>query len=485
MRCQFHSSAIQKMQSYNHGVFRSVKRFFARYRRETPQYEETTSNISQGRTENKTHRSNMSVDNQNNVSVQPIYTDVYSWGWNNLQVLHDLGDDTEKPTAIRFDDNSSIVPPNICYLATGGSHSVIITHEGIAYTFGRNQSGQLGLGHTNDCEKPQPISALKFDHQKIVHASCGDRHSVFVTERGLVYVCGHSYNYQLGLGMHCSILEPMLVDHLKHRSISFGACGSRHTILVDSKGNMYSAGYGYYGQNGNGDHRDQTFFKRIEVDWRVRSLSIKEHVNIALSDDWSVYVWGGRTALDNDQNSPFSSPVFVCRNICGRRVQEIAASSKHFLCRTSDGSLYGFGFDLQNLGYTRYVKKLASSDTNDHVLTIAEQDMINKKLDLSSKYVIHHESKMKELTLYKNHFISSDDKPVSIACTSTANFVVTESGRVFDFGVCNFGELGLGQKEMRVDYPTELIASNTNKKVVDVRAGNFHVFSLLTNHNNS
>lgn len=418
------------------------------------------------------------------VEVQHLYQDpcstVCTWGWNNGQMLQSVENEfIENPTLIQWMNSSVISPEQIRLLATGGSHSLIVTKDGRVFSFGRNQSGQLGLGHTRDCcEEPQLIPETSFDGP-VIHVACGDRHSLFVTEKGLAYVCGHAFNSQLGLGSQSAMMEPVLVDHLQHRRIVFGACGSRHSILIDSKGVMYSAGYGYYGQLGHGDHCDQIFFKRIETEWRVRQLSVREHVNIAISDDYSIYVWGGHDmSVENNECSPFSLPVFVCRNICGRRVQQVAASSKHFMCRTSDGSLYGFGFHFQNLGYSRYVKKmvLGSSSKSASRPVQAEQDIMDMKLDLSSKYVIPHETKLPELTLFKNHFVPPSDKIVNIACSCNSNYFVTESGKVYSFGTCPFGELGLGKRDVKVDYPTELAVPEL--KVTQIVAGNFHAFAI-------
>lgn len=77
-------------------------------------------------------------------------------------------------------------------------HSVIITDEGKAMTFGRNDKGQLGHGDTNTRNTPEYVKALEGEH--IVSAACGKGHTLFLTDKGVVYSCGDNKMGQLGHG---------------------------------------------------------------------------------------------------------------------------------------------------------------------------------------------------------------------------------------------------------------------------------------------
>ncbi len=50
----------------------------------------------------------------------------------------------------------------VAAVACGDTHTLVVTEgDGALYTFGRNQNGQLGLGHTHDCLSPQPVLELQ------------------------------------------------------------------------------------------------------------------------------------------------------------------------------------------------------------------------------------------------------------------------------------------------------------------------------------
>ena len=46
-------------------------------------------------------------------------------------------------------------------VACGDAHTLVVTEGGELFSFGRNQNGQLGLGHSNDGPSPQRVEALR------------------------------------------------------------------------------------------------------------------------------------------------------------------------------------------------------------------------------------------------------------------------------------------------------------------------------------
>ena len=46
-------------------------------------------------------------------------------------------------------------------VAVGRNHVIVVTTEGVVYTWGDGQKGQLGHGHLESLVKPQVVEALK------------------------------------------------------------------------------------------------------------------------------------------------------------------------------------------------------------------------------------------------------------------------------------------------------------------------------------
>jgi alpha-tubulin suppressor-like RCC1 family protein len=159
--------------------------------------------------------------------------------------------------------------------------------------FNLHSSGQLGHGGYNDEVAPRELKFEGFVDDPVISVACGDRHTVFVTEKGKVYVCGQNFNGQvcvliylimkLGLGHKSNMDKPTLSELMDRRRIRKAVCGSRHTILISSKGELYTSGWGTFGQLGHGDNIDQLYSKKMELDWQAVSVVTKEHINLALT----------------------------------------------------------------------------------------------------------------------------------------------------------------------------------------------------------
>ena len=81
--------------------------------------------------------------------------------------------------------------------ACGFDHTITLSNDGTAYSFGRNDKGQLGLGHNKHFGPlPTPISNLP----KINMVSCGTRFTVCVDDEGFIWSFGENNFGQLGTG---------------------------------------------------------------------------------------------------------------------------------------------------------------------------------------------------------------------------------------------------------------------------------------------
>jgi alpha-tubulin suppressor-like RCC1 family protein len=76
---------------------------------------------------------------------------------------------------------------NISFIASSYYYSMII-QNGIAYSFGRNNYGQLGLNHLNNILVPTEI----LGNLTIKKISLGTEHSVVLTTNGSVFCFGRN-----------------------------------------------------------------------------------------------------------------------------------------------------------------------------------------------------------------------------------------------------------------------------------------------------
>ncbi|CAI7885621.1 unnamed protein product [Closterium sp. NIES-53] len=81
---------------------------------------------------------------------------LWSWGWGDFGRLgHGHSSDVFLPHAV-----ASLCGRPIKHIACGDCHCIAVDANGTAFSWGRNQNGQLGLGTLDDALVPTQITAL-------------------------------------------------------------------------------------------------------------------------------------------------------------------------------------------------------------------------------------------------------------------------------------------------------------------------------------
>ena len=134
-------------------------------------------------------------------------------------------------------------------MACGGYHTITLSDDGIAHSFGRNKEGELGLGQKNNIVSlPTPIPNLP----QINLISCGLYFTVCVDCEGFIWSFGDNIFGQLGTGNKTSFNVPQKILDIPSPILSV-ACGSSHTLVITSDSNLWSWGRNDLGQLGHGD----------------------------------------------------------------------------------------------------------------------------------------------------------------------------------------------------------------------------------------
>ena len=203
---------------------------------------------------------------------------VYSFGNNEDGVL---GMDenikkTYKFCKINFENNYT---NKIKSISAGTVHNMALTIDGKIFSWGSSQGGQLGIDEKKllslqktknsfYISKPTLIS-LKYDNNidiNIIQISCGEAHSMALSDKNKVYCWGFGSNGQLGLGfcedsfepgkglIKSRIFTPKEVNTFpKNLLISNVQCGKTFTMFEDFEGQLYACGVNDLGQIGIND----------------------------------------------------------------------------------------------------------------------------------------------------------------------------------------------------------------------------------------
>ena len=74
-------------------------------------------------------------------------------------------------------------------ISCGSKHSVLVTSEGHAYSWGDNEEGCLGVGDYEERSEPYPIM-MPEDTPRILSSSCAGNTTLLLTSDGRALSCG-------------------------------------------------------------------------------------------------------------------------------------------------------------------------------------------------------------------------------------------------------------------------------------------------------
>ncbi len=180
---------------------------------------------------------------------------LWTWGepWGSFSMTID-----RRPHRVEVEDPEEIVERGgFVAIACGAFHNLALTATGEIYSFGLNDYGQLGLGHTASVTAPQRI-VDGLEGVTVADISCGGWHSACVSTTGEVFMWGRGEYGRLGLGdkSGSSKLRPAKVWALDGIKMVQVSCGGSHTLGVTADGKAWAWGRGSFGRLGTGEERD-------------------------------------------------------------------------------------------------------------------------------------------------------------------------------------------------------------------------------------
>lgn len=142
--------------------------------------------------------------------------------------------------------------------ATGGRNfSMFLTDNGELLSVGYASNGQLGISfeRVEQLDASFTGSIQRVEHTSIVFrfVSCGDAHTLALSETGHVYTWGSGIDYALGHDAQDDVFTPKLVAMLEVETCTSVGAGGCHSAAVSMSGRLYTWGRGFIGQLGAGN----------------------------------------------------------------------------------------------------------------------------------------------------------------------------------------------------------------------------------------
>ena len=246
-------------------------------------------------------------------------------------------------------------------VAAGYDFSLFLTQSGALYGTGVNDSGQLGLGHENN------VTTLQLTRrQGVRQVAAGFYHSLYVMKDGSLWGTGRNLFGQLGLGDQVDRNRSTLVLPSGVRQVT---TGKRHSLIVKTDGSLWAMGKNDFGQLGTGGTNDFLVPTLIEPGG-VKQASVG--LDHSLYVKWDGTLWGmgnnnyGELGLGNQSTQ--LSPVQIDGN-----VTQVAAGFDHTHYLKTDGTLWAMGGNgFGSLGTGDKLMKTTPVQVDSNVMRLAD-----------------------------------------------------------------------------------------------------------------
>ena len=399
----------------------------------------------------------------------------------------------------------------ILSVKSGWEHSIAQDKAKMLYSWGNNSCCQCGFQSNETANGniffPKNISEL--NDKNIIEISCGNEHTLALSNKGEVYSWGSISDGVLGreipnIKENCTgIAEPGIVNYFIKNNIKIRhiSSGSIHNLCLDDKSNLYSFGCSKGGQLGLDEEELSTIYKhnnnnlknnknnlkkekennfsinepkliKALKDIEIIKISSGEAHNAALSLDKKCYVWGfgsnGQLGLgfcedyfpsgEGMQKSRIFTPTVVKEfDKKNNKISNVFCGKTFTIFLNENDELYSTGInDLNQCGIDNNKTFINEYLCYDIVTPIKIEMFIRMKI-------------------------------INVSCGESHVLAITEDNGIktlFSWGSNRFGQLGQGiQTKQSMPKIVNYFLHYNNSEVFKVSCGAFHSLALLKSKN--
>lgn len=238
-------------------------------------------------------------------------------------------------------------------IASGPTHALAVKPDGTVWAWGSNLSGQLGDGTTLDRSTPGPVGGLSNvvavsagggDAGCFCGVGYESGSSLALKRDGTLWSWGLNQSGQLGDGSITDRHSPVAVSGLQ--GVVAASMGLLHGLAVKGDGTVWAWGYNGYGALGDGTTADHLVPAKVlgltgVVDVKAGDESSVNY-SVALKGDGTVWIWGDNSFSEFGDGSTTAS--LVPKQVPGlSNVVAIAAQFGEVEALTKDGTVWAWG----------------------------------------------------------------------------------------------------------------------------------------------
>ena len=189
----------------------------------------------------------------------------------------------------------------VAMISSGSLYTMVVKTDGTLWGWGRNDSGQLGIGNITLEPKIKPVQVM----EGVASVFAGSEHAIALKTDGTVWTWGYNTSGELGYETaeyYSATPTQVMTD------VSAVSAGYSHFMALKNDGTLWT-----WGNNGNGQLGDGTTTRRmkpVKVMTDVVDIYSGRATSMAVKSDGTLWVWGYNLSgqagdgTKTDQHSP-------------------------------------------------------------------------------------------------------------------------------------------------------------------------------------
>lgn len=296
---------------------------------------------------------------------------VMTWGYN---IVGQLGDGTTEESLVPHDITPRFGLANnerITQIFAAKQTAYALTNLYRIFAWGHNNLGQIGNGTMENQLTPVDISSTiqtEYDPIPVYNLYTNGSWTFIVLRYNEVYGFGYNSNGQLGIPASSPVLTPIEIDipEIDDTLLTSLQCvdlhlGERHTLLINTDGDVYASGSNLSRQIGvSTQSQVETFTKLndylgLSTDEGARIAGVMDTTSFIITNKERLITWGGASGRIHNPEAFFS--IQGVYDVTSRYLTteepiiKLMGSSYTLFMLTHSGMLYGLGSGINNLLY--------------------------------------------------------------------------------------------------------------------------------------
>ncbi|CAO1435526.1 unnamed protein product [Diamesa tonsa] len=254
--------------------------------------------------------------------------------------------------------------------AAGRAHTVVLMDNGTVFTLGNNSYGQCGRKVIEEEKYAgssliHKVDAEVLQNKKVVDVTCGQDHTMLITDCGTVFSCGWGADGQTGLNHYKNQDVLKCVEgEIKNEKIIKISCAADCVLALNKNGDVFGWGNSEYGQLSQEQQINVPLnLKFLKGLGKIVDVSSGGSFCAVLNENGDVFVWGfgllGLGPQEGYSKEPKQiPPMLFGRNSFneGNRVVSIKCGINHLGAINTDHDLFMWGrnkFGCLGLGHQK------------------------------------------------------------------------------------------------------------------------------------